>query len=155
MRFTISSEQLKFFHTEGYLTLENLLAQEERTALLSTIETICQKSPGYPEENFFRSIPLVTSLTRKRGWGEIVYTLIQKKPLSIAHDLLFRQVPSSAYLLEEDTCGLLIDLNTCGGCFFKNQLPIATLYNSSITCYFLLVFTAKRLPEQINPIIIR
>jgi hypothetical protein len=155
MRFTISPEQLKFFHTDGYLTLENLLSEKEGGTLLKAIETLRSHTPGYPEVNLSRSIPLIASLVRKRGWGEIAYELIQKKPLRIGYDQLFRTPPVLSTPLEEQSCGLIIDLDSREGFFFKNELPTRPLYKTNAKCYFFLIFTAKHLPEPMNPIVKR
>lgn len=151
MRFTVSAEQIKFFQTEGYLALENLLTKEEAASLLAAISSIKSKSPGYPEENLFRSIPMIATVARKRRWGEIAFSLIQKKPLRIAYDKFFSSKPTFLNTLDEYGCGLILNLNEYSGLFFKNHFPS----NLSSNRYLLLILTSNHLPEQINPVIFR
>lgn len=151
MRFTASSEQLRFFKMEGSLELEDLLTEEEALSLRASINRIKIRTPGYPEENLFRSLPLISSLARKRGWGQIAYELIHKKPLRIAYDKFFPSQPTFTEILDTHSCGLILELATRKGIFFK-QLP--QINNSAGSCYFLLILTAKHLPDHINPIIL-
>jgi hypothetical protein len=154
MRFTVSPEQLKFFQAQNYLELENLLSKEETISLLTAIDTLRTKSPGYPVENIFRSTPFVASLIRKRGYGHIAVELLHKKPLRLLMDKFFMRRPDFTDPLDDDCCGLLLELNSGKGLFFK-QLPTASLYKAPLSCYFLLVMTSKYLPEQLNPLIVR
>ncbi len=123
MRFTISPEQIKFFHESGYLALEQMLTEQESFLLQTSIKNVTLKSPGYVEQNFFRSIPFLTTLARKRGWGEMAYELIHKKPLRISYDAFFSALPVLSDPLDENSCGLVLDLTTCNGLFFKEKLP--------------------------------
>jgi len=153
MLFTVSPEQLKFFNLQHYLEIEDILSKEEAKALLSAINHVRSKSPGYPEENLFRSTPLIASLAKKKGWGQIAAALLHKKPLRLAYDKFFAAPPDFSYSLDEESCGLLIELNSRKGLFLKNFLAAKELYNSSQSCYLFLVLTAKYLPEQIHPIL--
>ena len=155
MRYTASPEQLKFFNLQGYLQIDDLLNSEESKALLSSIKSIGQKSPGYPEENLFRSIPLILSLAIKKGWGQLAAELIHKKPLRLAYDKFSTSFPQLSEPIDEQSCGLLIELKLKSGVFFRNALLIKELYNSPESCYLLLIVTAKYLPEERYPIIFK
>src|ERR1700722_12082789 len=93
MRFTVSSEELKLFQTQGYFELEDLLTEEEAVLLVKDIHAVRLKIPGYPEENFFRSIPFIVSLAKKRGWGQVAAELLRKKPLRLCFDKFFLTAP--------------------------------------------------------------
>jgi len=155
MRFTVSPEQLKFFHIQGFLELEDLLGEEEVSLLTAEIDAIKNKSPGYPEENLFRSTSFIHSLIKKRGWGQVGAELLHKKPLRLAYDRFFTTSPLFTDSLDDDSCGLLIHLETRRGFFFKQFDLIRDLHNSSKSCYFLLILTAKYLPGQLNPVIVK
>jgi hypothetical protein len=155
MRFTVSNEQLTFFLKQNYLELEDLLSEEEAALLLAAISDVRKRSQGYPEENFYRSIPLISSLAKKRGWGEVASKLLNKKPLRLAHDKFCTSFPSWTEPLENDSCAVVIELNTRRGLFFTQSLLYKSLYNSSCNSYLLLILTAKYLPDQLNPLIIK
>jgi hypothetical protein len=154
MRFIISSEQLKFFEAHNYLEVEELLTKEEAIALMNAIEESSAKSPGYPQENFFRSLPLITHLAKKRGWGQVAAFLLRKKPMRLLHDRFFSPPFTITETLDDQACALLIDLKSRRGFFFKQAPLPPTLYNSAKNCYFFLILTAKHLPEHLNPVIV-
>ena len=154
MRFTVSAEQLKFFHLNGYLQLENLISEEEVDHLTVALAALCTKSPGYTAENCFRSVPLIASLARTRGWGHITSDLLHKKPLRIAYDRFWSQTPEFTRELGKEDCGFVLNLRTRQGIFFKNSLPDA-LNGETQDVYLLLILTAKHLPESLNPLIVR
>jgi hypothetical protein len=153
MRFTVSPEQQKFFNLQHYLEVEDLLSVEESKALLGAIKTLRTKSPGYPDEFLFRSIPLIASLAKKKGWGQMVATLLHKKPVRIEFDQFSDSLPSVNEPMDEGSCGLLIDLKSRRGFFFKDLLLAKHLYKSPRSCYLFLVLTTNYLPEHIHPII--
>jgi hypothetical protein len=155
MRFITSFEHLKFFQTKGYLELQDLLTKEQAISLISAIDAVRLASPGYPLENLFRSIPLICTLAKNRGWGQVAAELLHKKPLRLGYDKFFITSPSLAEPLEDDSCGLLIELNARKGFFFQHSLLPKSLYNSCGSCYFLLIMTAKYLPEKLNPLIVK
>lgn len=155
MRFTISPEQLKFFQLQGYVEVEDLLTVEEGAGLISAIAAVRNNSPGYPDENFYRSLPLVVSLAKKKGWGQLAAELLHKKPLRLAHDRFFAELPPSFDPIEDNSCGLFVDLKTGQGFFFKQFPKLKNLYNSSKSCYLLLILTAKHLSDETNPVIIK
>lgn len=155
MRFTVSHEQIKFFQLQGYVEVEDLLTVEEGAQLISAIAAVRNNSPGYPDENFYRSLPLVISLAKKKGWGQVAAELLHKKPLRLASDRFFSELPASFDPIEDHACGLFIDLKTGQGFFFKQFPKPKNLYNSSKNCYLLLILTAKHLPDETNPIVIK
>lgn len=154
MRFTVSPEQHKFFHLKGYLSLDHLLSTEEGESLIQAMLALRTKSPGYPDENCFRAIPLIVTLARKRGWGRLVCDLIHKQPLRIAYDTFFSTAPTHELVIDEDSCGLLVNLISGSGCFFRKTLP-SELYAKQEGAFFLIVFTTKFLPDQLNPVIVQ
>src|SRR5262245_5784516 len=103
MRFAISSEQLKFFHLQGFLELETIISREEADRLISAITSLRANSPGYPDENCFRSIPLIATLARKNGWGQLASDLIHKKPLRIAYDHFWEKLPESLPSMDDES----------------------------------------------------
>jgi hypothetical protein len=153
MRFTVSPEQHKFFSIKGYLELEELISEQEASNLLAAIKGVKAKSPGYPEENLFRSAPLVLTLAKKRGWGQIAAELIHKKPLRMKSDKFFTSSPLLTEPLDDDSCGMILDLVTRRAIFFRQTPLPENLYKGEANCYFLLIMTAKFLPEKLNPII--
>jgi hypothetical protein len=155
MRFTVSPEQQKFFNLQHHLEVEDLLSIEESKALLGSIKNLRTKSPGYPDECLFRSIPLIPSLAKKKGWGQMVADLLHKKPIRLAFDKFSSSLPDLSQPLDEDACGLLIDLKTRRGVFFKELLAAKHLYKSPESCYLFLILTTKYLPEHIHPVIIK
>ena len=155
MRFTVSTEQIKIFYQNSYLELEDILSEEEARSLHAAIKRDDSKSPGYPAENLYRSIPLISILLKKRGWAKMASELIKKKPLRIASDQFFSSPPIVKVAIDEGACGLFIDLEHKRGFFFKDALPKLELYNSDESCYLLVILTANRLPDQLNPIVFR
>lgn len=157
MRYAVSSEQIRFFHQNGFLELEDVLTLHDAHSLLSSIKLILKKSPGYSQENLYRSIPLVLALAKKRGWGEIVAELIKKKPLRIFADRYF--APDTELrvqiTLDEESCGILLNLSKGTGLFFKEKFPEIALYNTPASCYFLVILTAKRLSNHLNPTVLK
>lgn len=151
MRFTVSPEQQKFFNLQHYLVVEEILDSEEAKALLRAINNVRTKSPGYPEEYLFRSIPLILSLAKKKGWGQMVIGLVHKKPVRLAFDKFSLSLPEMSEPVEQGSCGLLIDLNSRRGCFFKELRAAAPLYNGVESCYLFLILTTKYLPEHLHP----
>ena len=154
MRITVSPEQLKFFDIQGYLELESLISEEESKRLLDSLATLRDKSPGYAEENCFRSIPQIATLARKRGWGQIAAGLLHQKPIRLAYDHFCSKAPEFNQELERDSLGLLLNLNTGLGAFFR-QFPSYPLQHQPQYCYLLLILTSKHLPESRNPLIAR
>lgn len=152
MRFTVSPEQHKFFNIQGYLELSDLISSEEATQLLAAIRTLQTKIPGYTAENCFRSIPLIIDLARKRGWGHLASELLHKKPLRIAYDRFWSNSPQMDQTWEKESCGLLINLSSYQGTFFKES---PAKINSLDAPSLFLIFTSKHLPEELNPIVIR
>jgi hypothetical protein len=148
MRFTISPEQLKFFDLNGYLELEGLISSEETNRLTASIQEVVQKTPGYPHQDYFRSLPLIAQLARKRGWGEIAAALVHKKPLRIFSDQLWSSSSQKLPFIDRGNCGLLLDLDQQKGIFFKKNFPADPQAH-----YFLMVVTAKHLPENLHPVI--
>ena len=155
MRFTVSPEQLKFFHLNGYLELEELISEQEASVLITSIKGIKTKSPGYPEENLFRSIPQIANLARKRGWGRIAAELLHKRPLRLKFDKFFSTTPVTLEPLEDNSCGILVNLDTKKAIFFRQSPFPENLYNSTQNCYLLLVVTSNFLPDKLNPIIVQ
>ena len=155
MRFTVSSEELKNFRTLGYVELEDLLTEKESASLITAINKVHKNTPGYSQEHLYRSIPLIGTIARKQGWGQIVYEFFYKKPLSIEYDKFYPGPPTDIEAIEEDSCGLLLNLKTRKGCFFKQFPTTHSLYNGEGCCYFYLILTSKHLPERLNPIIFR
>jgi hypothetical protein len=153
MRITVSPEQLKFFERQGYLELEHLISQSDSSELLISFEKLRDKSPGYTEENCFRSIPLIATLARKRGWGQIAADLMHKKPLRLAYDRFWSQPPEFHEELDRDSCGLLLKLNTGHGTFFR-QFTSYPFEHIQKECYLFLILTSKNLPET-HPLIVR
>jgi|GEM_PF-6714420 hypothetical protein len=154
MRVTVSAEQIKFFELNEYLELEDLISEEQIKLLISSIARVRAKSPGYPDENCFRSIPLVAELTRGQRWGQIASELLHKKPLRIAYDRFWETVPSFSQYLDKESCGLLLNLVNGNGTFFK-QFPSYSFKYMDKHCYFILVFTARHLPDALNPVVFR
>lgn len=154
MRITVSPEQLKFFRTQGYLELEELITEQEASALLKSIADIHVKSPGYPEENLFRSINQISKLARKKGWGQITSELLHKRPLRIQYDKFFPAKPDGFEPLDDESCGILLNLTNRKALFFKQFPPQESLYKGEESCYFFLILTAKFLPEKMNPLIV-
>ncbi len=152
MRLSVSPEQLKFFQLNGYLELEGLISEEESDCLIAEIRKVASKSPGYPEENIFRSAPIVANLARKLGWGQIAVELLHKKPLRIASDYFWSKRPENIPRIYEESCGLLLDLASQRAIFFKTELPSSVKLDPNGN-YFLLVFSAKHLPESIHPVV--
>lgn len=153
MRITVSPEQLKFFHLQGYLELEDLVSAEEARSLDTALDALRTKSPGYAQENCFRSIPLIATLARKRGWGQIASVLIHKRPLRIAYDYFWTKAPEFNQELDSESCGFLLNLKTHHGIFFKQFLSYPLKYEEQ-HCYLLLILTSKHLPESRNPLIV-
>jgi hypothetical protein len=112
------------------------------------------KSPGYPDEYLFRSIPFIARLITKRGIGQIAAELMHKSPLRLAYDKIYTTFPL-LNTLDADSCGILIDLLNCKGIFFKNSLAPNKLIQADGCYYFFMILTARYLPEQIHPIVIR
>jgi hypothetical protein len=154
MRITVSPEQLKFFELNGYLALEKLLTGEECIRLINAISLLRIKSPGYPDENIFRSSPLIAELARKRGWGQIAAALIHKKPLRLAYDHFWPQVPFFTQHLDPESCGCLLNLATQSGFFFKRFSLIHNLLVPQHS-HLLLIFTARHLDDGRYPGIVR
>jgi hypothetical protein len=155
MRFTISSEELKIFQTIGYFELENLLSEQEAFDLIAAIQEVKKNTPGYAQENFYRSIPFIRRLVRQKGWGQIAAELLHKKPLRIQIDRFFETKPLLETALEDDACGILINLKKRNGFFFKLFPTKDELYKGIESCYFLLILTAKHLPDRLNPVVFR
>jgi len=155
MRYTVSSDQLKFFYQNLYLELENVISDQEADSLKKAIEAVLKKSPGYPPKNLYRSLARIHKLALKNGWGEIASALLKKKQLRIESDRYFTTPPSLEEPLDEERIALLINLETKTGIFCLNDLPKSNLYNSSGNCYFLLIMTTKRLHDQLNPLLVR
>ncbi len=153
MRFTVSKEQQKFFNINGYLEVEELLEKPEAKGLATEIKNVHLKSPGYPQDNLFRSIPRILNLIKKNGWGHVCADLLYKKQLRIFSDHFYETLPETVEFEEED-CALLVDLNKRTGCFFKNYERVKSLFAPSEHGYFLVVFTTRFLPNGLNPIVI-
>ncbi len=154
MRITVSPEQLKFFDIQGHLELENLISEEESKSLLDSLATLRDKSPGYAEENCFRSIPQIATLARKRGWGQIAAGLLHQKPIRLAYDHFWSKEPAFNQELERDSLGLVLNLNTGHGIFFRQFLSYPPKHEPK-HCYLLVILTSKNLPESRNPLIVR
>lgn len=153
MRYTISSEQIKFFKHNSYLALEDLLGSEEAKKLLCLIDAVNQKSPGYTQDNLFRSIPLIMTLAKRKGWAEMASQLLQKKHVRLLTDRFFDHFPTFTHALDNESLGLLIELESHKGLFFRqipenqNHLP------KSDGSYLFLLFTIRYLPEPQHPIL--
>lgn len=154
MRFTVSPEQLKFFHLNGYLELENLITKQEASQLLKELHTLKTQSPGYPATHCFRSLPLIATLARKKGWGILAAELLHKKPLRLIYDAFSTQTPILQETLDEQSCGLIFNLTHPQSIFFKETIPDDTLYKEKETCYFFIILTARRVAEELNPLIV-
>jgi hypothetical protein len=154
MRFTVSPEQQKFFKLQGYLELENLISHEEATRLIKSIDALRLKTPGYPEENCFRSIPYIAELVRKRGWGQLAADLLYKKPLRIAYDKFWADSPRIEQTWDKESCALLINFSSHLGTFFKKP-PETFKPPKDAEGFLFLIFTANHLPEELNPTVIR
>lgn len=92
MRFTVDHQQRKFFHTNGYITLEELISQED----VNTLYRLIQKEVRRRNENnifeikdLYCSIHEILKILKKRQLGEIVFELTGQKPLRIATDRYF------------------------------------------------------------------
>lgn len=155
MRFSVTTEHLKHFYQEGYLELEELLSEGEASTLVKEIGLALQKAPGYPPTQFYRSIPLITKLAKKRGWGEIAAGLIKQKPLRLLSDTFFSASPSLPTALDSTECGVLVNLTRRTGIFFQKNSDKIPLYKGEEGCYLFLVLTAQRLTDALNPLVFR
>lgn len=140
MRYTISPEQEKFFSIHNYLELEEVVSEEEVSSFFKALRKLRTETPGYPEENLSRSIPLINTLINTRGWQQLAEELSHQRPLKLHFDRFFLRAPSSSISIQGNECGLMIDLEKRTGLFFRTQIPESPLYKSDTSCYFLLIF---------------
>ncbi len=156
---TVSHEQKEFFRHYGYIEFEALISENDAETLKKEIDKTIEKCPLDPKgarRCLVRSIPFLSTLIRRRHLAAIAYELIEKKPLRLAYDQFFTLKPT--FSLQEEECGgLLIYLEGSAkkghGLYFKTSLPQRVLYNDPFTCYFVLTFTTKHLPDDLNPIV--
>jgi len=113
--------------------------------LLKQIHKQRSETPGFAQENLFRSLPDVLTLARKLGG--FAAGLIDRKPIRIAYDCFLKQLDAIPEI-EDREVGLLLSLKG-KGLFFTER---SHLYNEKEECYFLFVFTANYVN---NPVVFK
>lgn len=144
-RVTLAPEHKKFFQINGFISFEELVSPLEMKELLKQIHKQRSETPGFAQENLFRSLPDVLTLARKLGG--FAAGLIDRKPIRIAYDCFLKQLDAIPEI-EDREVGLLLSLKG-KGLFFTER---SHLYNEKEECYFLFVFTANYVN---NPVVFK
>jgi hypothetical protein len=162
MKFTIDSEQKKFFLKERHIEFESLLHEAERCALLKMIAENSPPITFFEQTLLSRSAPSIKKIIRRKQLAEIVYELTGDRPLRLACAQGFYKLPSPlpsslSFFMEgpQTLWGLLLPLEGkhAGNAhyFHADQFPLVEDHQWHV----LFIFTKHFLNEKSHPIVYR
>lgn len=96
MKFTIDYNHRDYFQKNGAIQFEELLSEEQAAKLLKHANTVLSnrlKTPFSTPENLFfagrdlyKSDPEISKIVSQKGFAEIAYELLHKKPIRLGYD---------------------------------------------------------------------
>src|SRR5437762_3302032 len=111
MRNTLEAEQIKFFFKQGFLEVETVLSNQEIQLVTKALLHVKRETPGHVQEESVHAIPSVLALMRKRHFGPLLYSLMNKKPIRLFYDCYIEEEIDQLYAPQESECALLLYLS--------------------------------------------